>query len=69
MLDGVTFSCRDRLLVLYFEQLQERLSHVFPEFFVGSAAARLRLRPDELNHSGLSLADGYRPAKGTPLAL
>jgi hypothetical protein len=55
--------------VRYVEQLEERLSQVFPEFFNGSAAARLRLRPDELNRRGLSLADGYRPAKGTPLAL
>ncbi len=69
MFDGITFSCCDRLLVRYVEQLKERLSHVFPKFFDASAAALLRLRPDELNRSGLSLADGYRPAKGTPLAL
>ncbi len=65
---AVAFSCRDRPLVQYVEQLEKRLSQVFPEFFDGSAAARLRPRPDELNHRGLSLADGYRPAKGTPLA-
>ena len=69
MFDGVLFSCRGRPLVRHFEQLEERLERVFPEFFTGAAEARLRLRPDELYRRGLCLADGYRPAKGEPLAI
>jgi hypothetical protein len=53
-------------MVCHLEELEDRAAQLFPEFF-------RRLHRSASQHkatrSGLSLADGYKLAKGTPLRL
>ena len=69
MFAGRHFSSGDASLDPYVQLLDARVAALFPEFSDGSAAARLRLRPEQASGRGLSLADGYLPPPGTPLAL
>jgi hypothetical protein len=69
MFAGRQFSSGDAALDPYVQLLDARVSVLFPEFSDGSAGARLRLQKDQVSGRGLSLADGYLPPPGTPLAL
>jgi hypothetical protein len=69
MFAGRHFSSGDAALDPYVQLLDAWVSAQFPEFSDGSAEARLRLRPDQASCRCLSLADGYFPLSGTPLAL
>ena len=63
------FTSGDRRLDAFTHELDARVARLFPEFVDGSAAARLRLLPDQPTGRGVSLADGYRPAKDEALAI
>ena len=63
------FSSGDLGLDPHVCQLNARVADLFPEFFNGSAAARLRLQPDLPAGRGLALAEGCLPPPGTAVAL
>ena len=68
MFSGILFSSSDPDLDAYVRALDERVALRFPEFADGRASAHLRLERNEFSGRGVSLAPGYLPPAGEPLA-